>query len=77
MEWSFHADFNELPWWGWVLLGAVLLAQSIFIFHDAQKRGAKAWLWGLYGLTSVPTAYIVYWFCVMRRRKTNAEAEKT
>jgi uncharacterized membrane protein len=66
MNWSHVSD---LTWWQWALLGVVLLTQSIYIFQDAQKRGAKAWLWGLYGLTSVPTAYIVYWVCVVRKRK--------
>lgn len=65
-----HTNFKALTWWEWLILAIVLLAQSIFIFQDAQKRGARAWLWGLYGLTSCPTALVVYWVCVMRRRKT-------
>lgn len=67
--WGFHDDLTVLTWWQWLLMAVVLLGQAIFIFQDAQKRGAKAWLWGLYGLTSCPTALIVYWFCVMRKKK--------
>lgn len=76
MKWNLQAEFNEIPWWGWLLLAALLLAQSIFIFRDAQKRGARAWLWGLYGLTSIPSAFIVYWLCVMRKKRGNVSAEK-
>jgi len=65
-----QGNLSELTWWQWVLIAVLLLGQGIFIFQDAQKRGAKAWLWGLYGLTSVPTALLVYWFCVMRKRKS-------
>ena len=64
-----QGNLNELTWWQWVLIAVLLLGQGIFIFQDAQKRGARAWLWGLYGLTSFPTALIVYWFCVVRRKK--------
>lgn len=67
---------DTLTWWQWQLLAIVVLTQGIYIFQDAQKRGAKAWLWGLYGLTSVPTAFIVYWFCVVRKRITKADAAK-
>ncbi len=39
----------------------LLIAQATWIFNDARKRGEKYyWLWGLYGLTNVPTALIVY-----------------
>jgi hypothetical protein len=70
MNLGVHTDVSSLTWWQWLLLAAVLLGQSLFIFRDAQKRGARAWLWGLYGLTSCPTAYLVYWFCVMRKKKS-------
>jgi hypothetical protein len=69
MNWGAHSDFSVITWWQWIIIAVLLFGQSIFIFQDAQKRGAKAWLWGLYGLTSVPTALFVYWLCVMRARK--------
>lgn len=38
-----------------------LLAQAVWIFLDARKRGEKYyWLWGLFGLTNVPQALLVY-----------------
>lgn len=72
-----HTDFNELLWWHWVLIAVIMLGQGIYIFQDAQKRGAKAWLWGLYGLTTFPTALIVYWFCVVRKRKNKRPQAKS
>lgn len=70
-----NTDFNTLTWWQWALIAVLLLGQGIFIFQDAQKRGAKAWLWGLYGLTSVPTALIVYYFCVVWKKKKKESVE--
>lgn len=70
-----NVHVTTLTWWEWLLVAAVLLCQGIFIFQDAQKRGAKAWLWGMYGLSSCPTAFIVYYFCVMRKRKKKPAAE--
>lgn len=38
-----------------------LLAQAIWIFLDARKRGEKYyWLWGLFGLMNVPQSIIIY-----------------
>jgi hypothetical protein len=67
--WKTSNDFSVITWWEWVIIAVLLLSQGIFIFQDAQKRGAKAWLWGLYGLTQVPTPLIVYYFCVIRKYK--------
>ena len=72
-----HKDFAELaamPWYLWILLGSLLLTQSIWIYKDAEKRGENKWLWGLYGLTNVPTSGFVYWFVtrkIWRRFKRN------
>lgn len=69
-----QSQTTQLTWWQWLLAAALLLAQGIFIFRDAQKRGAKAWLWGLYGLTNVPSVLIIYYFCVIyRNRKKEKE----
>lgn len=39
----------------------LLIAQAVWIFTDARKRGEKYyWLWGLLGLTNVPQGLIVY-----------------
>ena len=46
-----------------ILFSALLLVliQGTWIFLNARKRGEKYyWLWGLLGLTSVPSALIVY-----------------
>jgi short subunit fatty acids transporter len=44
----------------WALLAVLLLSQSIWLFRDAQKRNAKPWLWGFWGLLNFPTPLIVY-----------------
>lgn len=51
---------TDLPVYVWILLAVVLLSQGSWIFMDASKRGENKWLWGLYGLTSVPSSLIVY-----------------
>lgn len=39
----------------------LLLAQATWIFWDARKRGEKYyWLWGIFGLMSVPGNLIIY-----------------
>ena len=59
---------NELPWWGWILVAILLLTQGSWLFRDAQKRGANPWFWGIYGLTSFPTPYVLYWLLVIRKQ---------
>lgn len=39
----------------------LVLVQGIWIFYDARKRNEKYyWLWGIFGLTNVPSSLIVY-----------------
>lgn len=73
MEPVFQNDISVITWWQWAIIAVLLLGQGIFIFQDAQKRGARAWLWGLYGLTSCPSALLVYWFCVIRKKKNKSK----
>ncbi|HEY4553917.1 MAG TPA: transcriptional regulator [Bacillaceae bacterium] len=53
----------------------ILLAQSILLFIDAKKKGAYAWVWGIWGLIHFPLPAIVYYFVVIRpyRKKLNTE----
>ena len=53
-------EFGTLPLYAWIILGTLLLSQSIWIFRDAQKRKIFPWLWGFWALTSVPTPLVVY-----------------
>ncbi len=46
-----------------------LLAQALWVFQDARKRGQNHWMWGLFGLLSVPTSLIIY-LIVSRVNKT-------
>ncbi|MGY0372906.1 hypothetical protein [Clostridium sp. JNZ J1-5] len=44
-----------------LLISPILLAQGIWVFKDAKKRGEKYyWLWGIYGLLNTPGNLIVY-----------------
>lgn len=49
-----------LPLYQWVILAVLLLTQASWIFLDAAKRKENKWLWGLYGLTNVPSSLIIY-----------------
>lgn len=60
---------SDLPWYGWLLLGLLLLAQATWLFVDARRRGARPWLWGLLGLVQFPMPLLLYWFFVLRRRR--------
>ena len=62
-----------LPLWAWVCIAVLLLAQGAWIFRDAQKRGARGWLWGLYGLTNFPSSLIVYYLLVISPTRRNAK----
>lgn len=61
--------FLGIPLCGWVLLGALLMAQAYWIFRDANRRGYNPWLWGAFGLLNVPSSFIVY-LLVVRSRET-------
>lgn len=51
-----------------VLLMFLVTTQAVWIFLDARKRGENYWLWGILGMTNVPSALIVY-LLVTRNRK--------
>lgn len=39
----------------------VLIAQGLWIFKDAKKRGEKYyWLWGLFGIINTPGNLLIY-----------------
>jgi thiol:disulfide interchange protein len=52
--------------WFWLLLAAMLVPQSTWLFVDARKRGSGYWLWGLWGLVQFPLPLIAYWLFVRR-----------
>jgi NADH:ubiquinone oxidoreductase subunit H len=43
-----------------VPVAAILLAQSIWLFLDARKRGRKYWFWGVWGLIQFPIPTLTY-----------------
>lgn len=42
------------------LLGLILLAQGLYIFKKAKKKGFNHWLWGFIGLLNAPLALIYF-----------------
>lgn len=55
--------------WLWFLVVILLLAQAIWIFQDARRRGEAAWLWGPLGLLNVPSSLIVYLLVTRLRQR--------
>ncbi|MBS4200991.1 transcriptional regulator [Bacillus sp. FJAT-49732] len=60
-----------------LLVSPILLAQSTLLFIDAKKKGALAWLWGIWGLIQFPLPTIFYYFIVIRpyQKKLKMEEE--
>ena len=54
------SDAAELPLWAWPLIALVLLGQAAWIYRDAQARGERKFLWGLFGLLNFPSSVLVY-----------------
>ncbi|WP_256761245.1 sigmaY antisigma factor component [Cohnella sp. WQ 127256] len=70
----------KVSWWFWSLLGLLLLMQSTGLFLHAKRRGGKAWLWGLWGLTQFPSPTLTYmllqWWKKRKRRLKAIEIDK-
>jgi hypothetical protein len=60
-------ELQEVPYWLWACIAAVLLVQGTWLFRDARKRnkGRMAWFWGLWGLTGAPSPILVYLLVVI------------
>jgi hypothetical protein len=43
-----------------IVVAAILLSQSIFLFTNARKHGHNYWLWGILGLIQAPFPMLVY-----------------
>lgn len=61
-----------------LLVSPIMITQSILLFIDAKKKGAKAWFWGIWGLFQCPLPSIFYYFFVIRpyRKKLLFEGEE-
>lgn len=59
-EWLIHEV------WFWLMVAAVLVTQSTWLFVDARKRGRGYWFWGLWGLIQCPLPLVAYWLFVRR-----------
>jgi hypothetical protein len=54
------ANLQQIPLFVWIIIGALLLTQGIWIFLDASRRGDRKFLWGFFGLLSVPGNLVIY-----------------
>jgi hypothetical protein len=55
------------------LVAVILLAQSIFLFLDARKRGHNYWLWGVIGLIQAPMPLVIYLLFVRKILRKQAD----
>ncbi|TDL32072.1 sigmaY antisigma factor component [Jeotgalibacillus sp. S-D1] len=53
-------ELESLPLLFYIILVPVLLAQSIYLFIDARKRGHARWFWGIWGMIQTPMPILVY-----------------
>lgn len=65
---------NELSPIMIIIVAAILLSQSIFLFLDARKRNHNYWLWGIVGLIQAPMPtlfYLIFVRKIFRKRSDN------
>ncbi|MEH7495012.1 sigma-Y antisigma factor component [Neobacillus sp. 3P2-tot-E-2] len=64
---------NELSPTLIIIVAAILLLQSIFLFLDARKRNHNYWLWGIVGLIQAPMPTLFYLLFVRKifRKRSN------
>ncbi|EWG12433.1 hypothetical protein [Cytobacillus firmus] len=43
-----------------IIVGVILISQSMFLFLDARKHGHNYWLWGIIGLIQAPMPTLFY-----------------
>lgn len=52
-----------------ILAIPILLAQGIWLYIDAKRRGTYAWAWGIVGLIQFPTPLLLYYVFIIRKDK--------
>ncbi|MBG9782590.1 sigmaY antisigma factor component [Shouchella lehensis] len=51
---------TNIPLWAWIILGILLLSQSIYLYFKSQQNGQMKWFWGIWGVTHFPMPLVVY-----------------
>ena len=64
---------NELSPTVIIVVAAILLLQSIFLFLDARKRNHNYWLWGIVGLIQAPMPTLFYLLFVRKIFRKRAD----
>lgn len=60
-------DFlNHPPWYAITVLAILAMTQGTWLFLDARRRGKYPWLWGLWGLTTIPMPSLLYFFLIVK-----------
>ncbi|MFB9326481.1 hypothetical protein ACFFSY_11205 [Paenibacillus aurantiacus] len=57
---------RDVPLWLIVLIVAMALCQSTWLFVDAKRRSRFPWFWGLWGLIQIPMPFVIYWIVVRK-----------
>lgn len=52
-----------------ILAIPILLAQGIWLYIDAKRRGTYAWAWGIVGLIQFPIPLLLYYVFIIRKDK--------
>ncbi len=64
---------NELSPTLIIIVAAVLLLQSVYLFLDARKRNHNYWLWGIVGLIQAPMPTLFYLLFVRKIFRKRAD----
>jgi len=59
-------ELRELPWFLWVIIPPVLIAQGTWLFIDARRRGSYPWFWGVWGMIYFPLPLVLYFIFVRK-----------
>jgi hypothetical protein len=64
---------NELSPTLIIIVAAILLLQSIYLFLDARKHNHNYWLWGIVGLIQAPMPTLFYLLFIRKifRKRTD------
>ncbi len=66
---------DQLLLWQLILVLLLVFSQGLFLFFDGRKHGIRYyWIWAIWGMTTCPVPFVLYWFLV-RRKKSRKQPE--
>jgi hypothetical protein len=66
---------KDIPLTITIVVGVILLGQSIYLFMDARKHNHNYWLWGIVGLIQAPMPTLFYLIFVRKIFHKNIRKE--